>query len=61
MPVPSNRPPDDEPTPAPTAPVAAPLHLHLAAPTVWSAHRTGLQRAVDRTESLQDSPPDSSL
>ncbi|MFF0142646.1 hypothetical protein ACFYRN_40215 [Streptomyces sp. NPDC005227] len=61
MPEPSNRPPDDdEPLPDLT-PDGLSLHVHLAAPTVWAAYRTGLQTAVDRTESLLDEPPESSL
>ncbi|MGW1101352.1 hypothetical protein ACWD5W_36730 [Streptomyces sp. NPDC002455] len=58
---PSTRPPDDDgPLPYST-PDGPTLHVHLAAPTVWAAYRTGLQTAVDRTGSLPDSPPDSSL
>ncbi|MFI7352128.1 hypothetical protein ACIBSR_38480 [Streptomyces sp. NPDC049936] len=58
---PSTRPPDDdEPLPDPT-PDGVTLHLHLAAPTVWAAYRTGPQTAVDRIESLPEPPPDSSL
>lgn len=55
----SNRPPDNEP-PLPD-PADAPLHVHLAAPARWSLGRADLQTADNRTPSVPDNPPDTSL